>query len=161
VRGFVDQKFVNGILGWLDDIGEESPEDSLFHLQSVIEAQESFQANPAAYGRDDLERFTDPFLHEMKLVLMALRRLVKAGKPYALKMRMRVGRAAERAQLPPGLLASYRASYRRNLKSAREARKSSPYVDSKSLFKGGNAQSRTKPPPQGAEHRAARTEAIV
>jgi len=108
----VEPLFINAILGWLDDAKLVVPEESLRQLNSTLEVQEDFRRNPSAYGRSDLEPFTDPFLTELKRVRNAVRRAVAAGMPIARLGRARIKRALRRCGAPPHILSEFGDNYK-------------------------------------------------
>lgn len=88
--GKVDPLFINGVLGWLEDLPYASPQLSLEQLDGVLEAQKEWGIR---FG----------FYTEMKRVLTTLRRLIQERKGYKRAMRARTRRAASRAGLSEGV----------------------------------------------------------
>jgi len=97
----------------LDDMKLLSGPEFLERLESILGTQEAFYRNPRAFGCEPIPQFLgDRFFHEMKKVRSTVRRVIAQGRPWKRLVRSRVGRAAERAGLPPHLFADCRAAYR-------------------------------------------------
>jgi len=117
-----DELFVNGVLGWLEDMEYVTPELSLEQLESVLEAQQEWGT-----------RF--PFYTEMKRVATTMRRMVEVGKAYKTTTRLRVGRAADRCGVDTEFIGMLRDRFRKHSANAkRNAEKRGLRLETNPMF---------------------------